>query len=151
MKIKLVSNTCGKNMHLLAANMSPHMLNPIIFQLHVSFSITHFIMKLGKLFKHCRSSMLTHNILTLKLKPLIVDTFRTLIFYDHIVHNHTSCHHLPQLLGARSPSRIPNMPHRDCKTPKARSTSFLALSCSWANLFLFSPTGLGIVFTIVVH
>ena len=75
--------------------MSPHMLNQIILQLYVSFSITHVVMKLDELFKRCRSSMLRHNILTLILKPLIVETFRALIFYDHIVHNHTSCHHLP--------------------------------------------------------
>ena len=61
--------------------MSPHMLNQIILQLHVSFPITHVFMKLGELFKCCRYSMLRHNILTLKLKPLIVDTFQALIFY----------------------------------------------------------------------
>jgi len=38
--------------------MSPHMLNPIILQLHVSFPITHAFMKLGELFKRCRYSML---------------------------------------------------------------------------------------------
>src|SRR3989337_1124709 len=88
--------------------MSPHILNQIILLLHVSFPITHFMMKLGELFKHCRSSMLRHNILTLKLKPLIVDTFRPLILYDHIVHDHTSSHHLQQLLRAPSSSRKPN-------------------------------------------
>jgi hypothetical protein len=52
--------------------------------------------------------MLKHNILTLKLKPLIVQTFRALIFYDHIVHDHISSHHLPQFLRAPGISRIPN-------------------------------------------
>ena len=68
----------------------------------------HVMMKLGELFKRCRSSMLRHNILTLKLKPLIVQRFRALVFYDHIVHDHTSSHHLPQFLRAPGISRIPN-------------------------------------------
>ena len=48
------------------------MLNQIILQLHVSFPITHVFMKLNELLKCCRYSMLKHNILTLKLKALIV-------------------------------------------------------------------------------
>ncbi|KAI4965139.1 hypothetical protein ZWY2020_057391 [Hordeum vulgare] len=51
-----------------------HMLNQIILQLHVSFPITHVLMKLDELFKHCRFSMFRRNILTLKLKPLIRQT-----------------------------------------------------------------------------
>ena len=86
----------------------PHMLDQIILQLHVSFPITHFMMKLDELFKRCCSSMLKHNIFTLKLKPLIVDTFRALILYGHIVHDHTSSHHLPQFLRAPNISRILN-------------------------------------------
>ena len=93
---------------MLVANMSPHMLNQIIWQLQMSFPVTHVMMKLGELFKRCHSSMLRHNILTLKLKPLIVQTFRSLVFYDHIVHDHTSSHHLPQFLRAPDISRIPN-------------------------------------------
>ena len=88
--------------------MSPHMLNQIILQLHVSFQITHVFMKLGELFKYCRYSMLRHNILTLKLKALIVQTFQALVFYDHIMHDHTSSHHLPQFLRAPGISTIPN-------------------------------------------
>ena len=89
--------------------MSPHILNQVILQLNVSFSIMHLMMKLDELCKHCRStSMLRHNIVTLELKHLIVDTFRTLILYNHIMHDHTSSHHLPQLLGAPSSSRISN-------------------------------------------
>ena len=79
----------------MVANIISHMLNQIILQLHVSFPITLVMMKLDELFKHCHSSMLRHNILTLKLKPLIVQTLWALIFYDHIVHDHTSSHHLP--------------------------------------------------------
>ncbi|KAL2330011.1 hypothetical protein Fmac_017592 [Flemingia macrophylla] len=41
--------------------------------------------------------------------------------------------------------------NRDCNTPKARSTSFLADSCRSANNFLFSPCGIGMVFTNVAH
>ena len=52
--------------------------------------------------------MLRHNIVALELKPLVVDTFRALILYDHIVHDRTSSYHLPQLFGAPSSSRIPN-------------------------------------------
>ena len=52
--------------------------------------------------------MLRHNILTLKLKPLIVQTFRALVFYDHIMHDHTSSHHLSQFLRAPGISRILN-------------------------------------------
>ena len=87
--------------------MSPYILNQIILQLHMSFPITHVFMKFDELFKRCRYSMLRHNILTLKLKALIVQTFRALVFYDHIVHDHTSSHHLPQFLRALSISRIP--------------------------------------------
>ena len=88
--------------------MSPHMLDQIILHLNVSFPITHLMTKFGELCKHCRSSMLRHNIVTLKLKPLFIDMFWTLILYDHIAHDHTSSHHLPQLLGAPSSSRILN-------------------------------------------
>ena len=84
------------------------MLNQIILQLHVSFPITQVLMKLGELFKRCRSSMLRHNTLTLKLKALIVRTFWALVFYDHIVHDYTSSHHLPQFLRAPGISKIPN-------------------------------------------
>ena len=52
--------------------------------------------------------MLRHNIVTLELKPLIVDMFQALILYYHIVNDHTSSHHLPQLIRDPSPSRIPN-------------------------------------------
>ena len=79
----------------MVANMSLYMLNQIILQLHVSFPITHVFMKLSELLKCCRYSILRHNILTLKLKALIVQTFRALVFYDHIVHDHTSSHYLP--------------------------------------------------------
>ena len=55
----------NKKIHLLVANMSPHMLNQIILQLHVSFPITHVFMKLSELLKCCRYSMFRHNIFTL--------------------------------------------------------------------------------------
>jgi hypothetical protein len=82
------------------------MLNQIILHLNVSFPIMHLIMKFGELCKRCRSSMLTYNNFTLKLKPLAVEFTRTLILYDHVAHDHTSSHHLPQLLGAPNSSRI---------------------------------------------
>ena len=88
--------------------MSLHILNKIILQLHVSFPIMHVMMRLNELSKRCRSSMLRHNILILKLKPLIVQTFQALVFYDDIVHDQTSSHHLPQFLHAPDISRIPN-------------------------------------------
>ena len=109
----------------------------------MSFPITHVLMKLGELFRLCRYSMLRHNILTLKLKPLIIQmsgrsssTVILCMITQAVITSHSFCM-LQVLAGYRT------MSHRDCKTPKAHSTFFLALSCSWANLFLFSPTRVG--------
>ena len=119
--------------------MSPHILNQVILQLNVSFSIMHLMMKLDELCKHCRStSMLRHNIVTLELKHLIVDTFRTLILYNHIMHDHTSSHHLPQLLGAPSSSRILNDASSRLKNTKSTLHIPSTLLCLSKSLPLLS-------------
>ena len=136
----------------MVAHMNPHMLNQIILLLNVSFSITHLMMKLGELCKCCRSSsMLRHNIVILKLKPLIVNTFRALILYGHIVHDHTSSHHLPQLLGAPSSSRVPNDAPSRLQSTKGTLDILPSTLSILGKSFPLLPDRLGIVFTVVVH
>jgi hypothetical protein len=46
--------------------------------------------------------------LTLKISALVIYAVITLVLNDHVVHDHTSCHHIPYPLCAPSSSRVAN-------------------------------------------
>ena len=77
--------------------MCPHVLNQIILEMNMFLIISHLDMKLGELCKRSRY-MLRHNSCALVLEALLGKILWTLILYDHVVHDHTSSHHLSHLL-----------------------------------------------------
>ena len=92
---------------LLSSYVSPHMLNQIVLQLYVDSLITHVTMKL-KEFLVCYRWTIGHNIVTLILPVLVIEPLRTLDLHDHVVHDHTCIHHLPQSLNTPTSRRVPN-------------------------------------------
>jgi hypothetical protein len=66
------------------------------------------------------------NQLILKFAPLVMEAFITLILNDHVVHDHTSSHHLAHHLCAPCHDRVP-------------------------NLLFFSFVGLRVIFTKIDH
>jgi hypothetical protein len=51
--------------------------------------------------------------LTLKILALVIDVVISLVLNDHIVHDHTSSHHIPHPLWAQSSSRYRTIAHID--------------------------------------
>lgn len=131
--------------------MSPHMVNQINLQLNASFPITHLMMNFGKLCKHCRSSMLRRNNFTLKLEPLVMDFIRALILYDHVMHDHTRSHHVPNCLVLPSSSRIPKDALSRLKNTKCTLHILPSTLLSLGKSLPLMSAGLGIFFTRVVH
>ncbi|KAK2407485.1 hypothetical protein QL285_043101 [Trifolium repens] len=62
----------------------------------------------------------------------------------NMIHANIMCFIVFTCQARAGPRTIAN---RAWSTPNARSTSFRADSCRWANSFLFSPCGIGIVLT----
>ena len=77
--------------------MIPHVLNQVILKIQMSVPITHLTVELDKLFKCGLFLVKGLNIFTLKIKSLVEDTIIMLVLDDHVVHDHTSIHHLPKL------------------------------------------------------
>ena len=77
--------------------MLPHVLNQVILKSLMSVPITQLTMELAELIKRGRFLVQGLNIFTLIIKSLVEDTVIVLVLDDHVVHDHTSSHHLPKL------------------------------------------------------
>ena len=77
--------------------MIPDVLNQVILKIQMSVPITRLTVELDKLFKCGRVLVQGLNIFTLIIKSLVEDAHITLVLDDHVVHDHTSSHHLPKL------------------------------------------------------
>lgn len=92
---------------LLSSYVTPHMLIQIIRQLYVGFLITHVTMELEEVLVCCRWTS-GYNIVTMILSVLVTEPHRTLGLHDHVVHDHTCIHYLPQSLNTSTSRRVPN-------------------------------------------
>jgi hypothetical protein len=98
----------------------------------MNVAIMEFMMHTKELLKPwCPRLML--NRLTLKLSPLVMEVIIMLIPSFHVVHDHTSSHHLSYSLNAPYSRRWCTIAHQG--TPNILSTSFLQVSCCLVNLF----------------
>ena len=80
-------------MELLVTVVLPDMLQQIIMEPKMRQLLTNITVEVEELRKCGRSLGL--NQLTLKLPCLIMHALVALILHDHVVHDHTSSHHLP--------------------------------------------------------
>ena len=80
-------------MELLVTVVLPDMLHQIILELVMRHLLTNVTVEVEELIKCGRSLGL--NQLTLKLSCMIMHALVAFILHDHVVHDHTSSHHLP--------------------------------------------------------
>ena len=93
-------------MELLVTVVLPDMLHQIILEPKMRQLLTNVTVEVEELSKCGRSLGL--NQLTLKLPCLIMHTLVAFVLHDHVVHDHTSCHHLPELVLVPCPSGVAN-------------------------------------------
>ena len=82
-----------------------------------------------------------------KLSPLVIEAIITLILNYHIVHDHTSRHHLSHRLYDPCSRRVPNNSPTRLEHTKSSLHILLSNLLFLSNLRSFSPSGARIVFT----
>jgi hypothetical protein len=100
----------------------------------VGCPVSNLMMCMKKFLKRIRYRVWS-NLLTLKIPPLIIDAIITLLFNDHVVHDHTSSHDLPHLLNTTCLSWVMNNSPTRLKNTKCLLHIFLA-----RLLFFGKPT-----------
>jgi hypothetical protein len=83
------------------------MLNQIGLKLIMDVAIMQSFYDMHELFLRCYPWYWLSQ-LTLKIPALIIDIIIPLVLNDHIVHDHTSSHHISHHLRTPSSSRVPN-------------------------------------------
>jgi hypothetical protein len=92
---------------LLISRKVPNMLNPISLKPIIDVVIMQKNYDIYELLPRYHPCCWLSQ-LTLKILALIIDDVVSLVLNVHVVHDHTSSHHIPHSLWAPSFSRVPN-------------------------------------------
>jgi hypothetical protein len=92
---------------LLISRKVPNMLNPISLKPIIDVAIMQKKYDIHELLPRYHPCCWLSQ-LTLKILALVIDDVVSLVLNDHVVHDHTSSHHIPYSLWALSFSRVPN-------------------------------------------
>jgi hypothetical protein len=92
---------------LLVSRKDPNMLNQISLKPIMDMAIMQIFYDMHKLIPRCHPCRWLSQF-TLKISALVIDVVVPFILNDHVVHDHTSSHHIPHPLWAPSYSRVPN-------------------------------------------
>jgi hypothetical protein len=107
----------------------------------VGCSVSNLMIYMKKFLKRRRYKVWS-NQLTLKISPLIVDAIITLLFNDHVVHDHTSSHDLPHLLNTPYLSWVTNKGPTRLKNTKCSLHIFSASLLSFGKPTVFFLSGI---------